>query len=283
MTSESNRFGRRKPCLRRPPQTSLIGCQVSSIATYRVWPLALLLCRLSLARAFRQSGLGPLWNSIGVAVAVAAVGTLFGTILRRQLVSFDTYVDSLAAGLVIWSFLSAVVGENSIAFARWMPILRHSNISLSVITLSVFLHHLPVLALNLGLFLLLQYLFLGFTPTILPLAASLLLLLVNVAWMGAAAMVLGARFRDVGQLIANLLQITFLLTPILWPPYFLGRFEYLLLLNPFHHLLSTVGAAAIGNVAPAVNWWVSLAMALTGGLASVGLYRWSRPRWPYWI
>ncbi|WP_096704956.1 hypothetical protein [Magnetospirillum sp. 15-1] len=179
----------------------------------RNWPLALLLSRLALTRAFRPSGLGPLWNTIGIAFAVASVGLLFGTILRRQLVSFDAYIRQLTAGLVLWAFLSAVVGESSIAFARWMPILRHSSISLSTIALSVFLRHLPVLALNMGFFLLPQYLLLGQLSAALQLAASILLL-ANVAWLGTAAMVLGARFRDIGQLIANLLQVTFLLTPI---------------------------------------------------------------------
>lgn len=249
----------------------------------RTWPLALLLCRLGFARAFRQSGLGPLWNTVGVGVAVLTVGTLFGTILRGQLVSFDSYVDRLAAGLISWTFLSAVVGETSISFSRWMPILRHSPVSLAVIALAAFLRHLPVLALNLALFLVLQFLFLGLTPSPLPLLGSVALLLANVAWLGIIAIVLGARFRDIGQLVPNLLQIVFLLTPILWPPYFLGRFEYLLQFNPFHHLLSIFAAAAEGRAAPAVNWWVSLSLAAAGSAAAAALYRWSRPRWPYWI
>jgi lipopolysaccharide transport system permease protein len=246
-------------------------------------PLALLLARLALTRAFRHSLLGPLWNSVGVALAIASIGLLFGTILRRQLDSFEAYVDHLAAGLVMWAFLSAVIGESSIAFARWMPILRHSAISLPTIAASIFLRHLPVFAVNLCLLLGLRFLLLDHPPAFPALAAAILLLLANVAWLGMAAMALAARFRDLGQLLPSLLQFAFLLTPILWPPYFLGRFEYLLLFNPFHHLLSIFADAMAGETAPAVNWMVGIGMALSGGAGAAVLLRWSRPRWPYWI
>lgn len=246
-------------------------------------PLAMLLAQLTLARTFSRSGLGPLWSTLGVALAVATVGLLFGTILRSQLLSFESYMANLASGLVMWTFLSAVVGEASIVFARWMPILRHSTISMSVIALSVLLRHLPVLAVNLGLLLVLQYLLLGLAPAALPLLGAVLLLLVHAAWLGLATMVLGARFRDIGQLVGNLMQIAFLLTPILWPPYFLGRFEYLLLFNPFHHLLSVFTAAAAGRTAPALYWELGGGLAVLGCLGASLLYRWSRNRWPYWI
>lgn len=246
-------------------------------------PLALMLTRISLVRAFRRSGLGPLWNTVGVLFTVGVIGLLFGTILRRQLTSFEDYVNALASGLVMWSFLSAVACDSSIAFARWMPILRHSTISFSVISMSVLLRHLPVLALNAMLLFALQFALLGLTPAPLHMLAALALLVVNVSWIGVLTMVLGARFRDIGQLVPNALQITFLLTPILWPPYFLGRFEYLLLFNPFYYQLSIFTSAAAGAEAPASHWLAATAMAAAGSVLALVVYRSSRHRWPYWI
>lgn len=246
-------------------------------------PLALMLTRISLVRAFRRSGLGPLWNTVGVLFTVGAVGLLFGTILRRQLTSLEDYVNTLASGLVMWTFLSAVAGDSSIAFARWMPILRHSTISFSVIALSVLLRHLPVLALNVAVLFILQFALLGLKPAALPMLAALVLLIANVAWIGVLSMVLGARFRDIGQLVANAMQIAFLMTPILWPPYFLGRFEYLLLFNPFHYLLSIFTMSAAGAEAPTFHWLIATFMAVVGGALALMVYRSSRHRWPYWI
>lgn len=253
------------------------------LATAARLPLALLLTRISMVRAFRRSGLGPLWSTIGVLVTVAAVGLLFGTILRRQLDSFETYVAALASGLVMWTFLAAVANDSSIAFARWMPILRHSRVSFSVIALSILLRHLPVLALNMALLFGLQYLFAGHAPHPWAMPAATLLVIANTAWVGILSLIMGARFRDIGQLVASALQIAFLLTPILWPVYFLGRFEWLLLFNPFYYLLSVFSAAAAGEVAPALHWAVVAAMAAAGGALAFKVYRSSRRRWPYWV
>lgn len=246
-------------------------------------PLALLLTRISLVNAFRRSGLGPLWSTVGVLFTVGSVGLLFGTILRRQLNGFEDYVMALASGLVMWTFLSAVASDSSIAFARWMPIIRHSTISFSVIALSVLLRHLPVLGLNSVVLFVLQFALLGRAPSLWSMLAALALLIVNVAWIGVLSLVLGARFRDVGQLVANVMQIAFLLTPILWPPYFLGHYEFLLLFNPFYYQLSVFTSAAAGTAAPAFHWAASIGLAVGGSVLAVGLYRWSRHRWPYWI
>ena len=238
---------------------------------------------MSAVRACRRSGLGPLWNTVGVLMAVATVGMLFGTFLRRQLGNVEDYVNALAAALVMWSFLSAVTNDSAIAFARWMPVIRHSPLSFSVIALSVLLRHLPVLLINVALLVMVQAVLLGRWPAFPLLAAAMILLVANVGWMGICALVLGARFRDIGQLVANALQIAFLLTPILWPPYFLGRFEYLLLLNPFYSLLSVFSGAAMNLPIPADHWLAALVMTGLGGGAALTLYRWSRRRWRYWI
>ncbi|WP_170958793.1 ABC transporter permease [Magnetospirillum sp. 15-1] len=245
--------------------------------------LAFLLARISLVSAFRRSGLGPLWSSVGVLFTVSAVGLLFGTMLRSLLTNFDDYVCTLAAGLVMWTFLSAVANDGAIAFARWMPILRHSRISLPVIAMSILLRHLPVLGLNIVLLVAAQSVLLGRTAEALPMLGAALLLVANIFWIGALALVLGARFRDIGQLVPATMQIAFLLTPILWPPYFLGRFEYLLAFNPFYFQFSVFTAAIAGLQVPPHHWAMAAGMALAGGGLTLGVYRWSRPRWPYWI
>ncbi|KIL99587.1 O-antigen export system permease protein RfbD [Paramagnetospirillum magnetotacticum MS-1] len=246
-------------------------------------PLALLLARISLVNAFRRSGLGPLWSSVGVLVAVGTVGLLFGTMLRSLLISFEDYISTLAAGLVMWTFLAAVANDSAIAFARWMPILRHSRISMPVIALSVLLRHLPVLGLNIALLIVLQHAVLGRAVEPLPMLGAVLLLVANVYWIGALAFVLGARFRDIGQLVPAVIQLAFLLTPILWPPYFLGRFEYLLSFNPFYFQFSILMAAAAGIQVPSYHWITAMGLAVAGGALTLGVYRWSKFRWPYWI
>lgn len=242
-----------------------------------------LLARQGLRGAMNRTGLGPFWNSIGTIVVIATVGLLFGTILKQQLVSFETYVSTLAAGLVLWGFLAAVANENAVAFAHWMTVIRYCPVPLTVICLSILFRHLLIFGINLVVVLLAQWLLLGTVPNILVLGVATLLTVIHVAWIGGVAVVLGARFRDVGQLLAKVLQLAFLLTPILWPPYFLGRYEYLLAFNPLYYPLSVFTKAMIGGT-PASDLWIgSLIMALSGSLLAIGLLRWSRHRLYFWI
>lgn len=45
---------------------------------------------------------------------------------------------------------------------------------------------------------------------------ALLIVLLNIAWIGAVVAVVGARFPDVSQLVGSALMFSFLFTPIIW-------------------------------------------------------------------
>jgi ABC-2 type transport system permease protein/lipopolysaccharide transport system permease protein len=56
-----------------------------------------------------------------------------------------------------------------------------------------------------------------------------------------------ARFRDIPQIVASVVQIVFFLTPIMWKPEFLGQRSYLVAVNPFFHLIEMVRAPLLGH------------------------------------
>lgn len=267
--------------LTKSPACEGVSVSQSTLSSWVV--LTGLLARQGLRGAMSRTSLGPFWSSIGTIVVIAAVGLLFGTILKQQLVSFETYVSTLAAGLILWGFLAAVANENAVAFARWMTVIRYCPVPLPVICLSILSRHLLVFGINLVVLLLAQWLLLGTIPNALALCAATLLTVITVAWIGGVAIVLGARFRDVGQLLSKVLQLAFLLTPILWPPYFLGRYDYLLTFNPLYYPLSVFTSAITGGLTTPGQWIGSMAMALSGSLLAVGLLCWSRHRLYFWI
>lgn len=245
--------------------------------------LASLLARISLERSFRRSIFGPFWNSVGVLIAVVAIGLLFGTVLRQQLRDFDSYVLELATGLVLWAFLSGVVNESCVAFARWMPVLRHAKVAPLAVGGSILLRHLPVLFVNLLMLIVLQFVLAGIAPAPLQMVLATSLLIFGAAALGSIVLVLGARFRDIGQLVPAAMQLSFLMTPILWPPYFLGRFEYLLLFNPFNHLLSVFRSASMGMEGRPLDWALAVAVTGCGAVLAAALYRYAGRQRAYWI
>ena len=87
-----------------------------------------------------------------------------------------------------------------------------------------------------------------------------------------AAIVLGplcARFRDITQLVATVMQILFFLTPIFWVPGASLSRPIVLDLNPFYHLIEIVRKPLMGEFPSATNWSVTLGLLVVLGVAAV--------------
>ena len=70
---------------------------------------------------------------------------------------------------------------------------------------------------------------------------------------------LSARFRDLPQIVAAVMQIAFYITPIIYRPNALNRFSFIVKLNPLAHLIELVRAPLIGQVPSAMTWAVTAA------------------------
>jgi lipopolysaccharide transport system permease protein len=238
---------------------------------------------VDIAASFRRTGLGPLWVSLGLALATAAMGLLFGTVLRQQLPDYTIYVPYLAAGMIAWTLLAGILHQTASQTWQFMAQLRHASLPLAANVLRQVLWQLLILAQNILIAVLAQAALLGtVTLTPLPLLGGILLLTANAAWMALLIGLLCARFRDLPQLVAWVVHLAFFLTPILWPVFFLGRFEWLADINPFHQLVELVRRPLLGEAVPQAAWLGGLLLLGLGGGGSLLLYRRLRWRLPYW-
>lgn len=245
--------------------------------------LALLMARIDCANSIRHSVLGPLWGTVGLAAAIALLGLFFGTILKKELTGYADYMQSLALGLIVWSFLSNVANEACAATIRWLPTFRHSALPPPALALSILVRHLGMLVINLALFLVVQALVLDSTPNLAEGVAGVLLLAAHGGWIAPLMTILAARFRDIGQLLSGGLHVAFFLTPIVWVEHFMGRYQYLLDFNPFYHLLSLVRRPLSGLPLEPGVWLGCAALAVAGTAATAAALAYGRRRLPYWI
>jgi ABC-type polysaccharide/polyol phosphate export permease len=91
-----------------------------------------------------------------------------------------------------------------------------------------------------------------------------LLLLANISWISLAAGMASARFRDIPQIVASVIQFAMFMTPVFWLPG--GRLldHAVLLLNPFYHLLTVVRAPLLGQEVAPLTYGVLVAAAVLG-------------------
>jgi lipopolysaccharide transport system permease protein len=232
---------------------------------------------------YRRSALGPFWLTISMGVMIATIGIVFGQIFEAPMQEFLPF---LAAGMIFWTFISAVVTEGCAGFISVEAIIKQLPIPLFVHILRVVWRNVLILGHNIVI-LPLVFLAVGkpVEPVIFLSVAGFLMIVLNLAWIALILGMLCARYRDLPQIIASVLQVVFYLTPIMWMPSLLPRRAglYLLNANPIFHVLEIVRAPLLGQFPTAINWLVATVLALFGwGLTLVVYGRYKR-RIPYWL
>jgi ABC-type polysaccharide/polyol phosphate export permease len=112
---------------------------------------------------------------------------------------------------------------------------------------------------------------------------GLLVIGLNLVWIGTALAVLNTRFRDVAQLVETALQIAVFATPIMWPVSALGGREFIADVNPIYHLIELMRAPLLGDMPSTLSWLVAVGVAAVGLVFAALLLRRVDRRIVYWL
>jgi len=251
-----------------------------ALAKYR---LALIFGWQDVAQRYRRSRVGAFWLTLNMAVFIGALGLIFGTLFKSDMREFLPY---LCAGIISWGFISTCLSEGCTAFSSSdgiilqvrMPLFTHIMRALwrNVI---IFAHNIvifPVIALILSR---------GINFNIIWALPGFLLVCMNLAWMMLILAILCARFRDMTQVVTNILQVMFYATPIMWMVKILPEHVSRAFIdwNPFYHFIELVRGPLLGQAPTALDWGIPIALAIVGWGGAVvffGKYRW---RVAYWL
>jgi ABC-2 type transport system permease protein/lipopolysaccharide transport system permease protein len=244
-------------------------------------PLWLAMGSQDVRQRYRRSRIGPFWITLSMGVTVGALGLLYGVLFRQPL---HEYLPYLAAGFVVWGLIAGLITDGSKAFIESEGLIRQLAAPLSIYVyrevwgnLLIFLHNLLVYALVVLMFQSLP------GPVVLLAIPGVAIVLLNGVWLGLLLGLVSARFRDVPQILASIVQVMFFITPILWKVDMLPGRAVLLEANPFYHLLELVRAPLLGSL-PAVESWVFTGFLTAGGwaaaLVAYSVWRW---RIAYWV
>ena len=253
------------------------------VKALKAFRLASMLGWQDVRQRYQRSTLGPFWLTITMGVMVVTIGVVFGQIFKSPM---DQFLPFLAAGLIFWGFISLVITEGCMSFIAAEGIIKQLPIPLFLHVLRMVWRNFVILGHNIIIFPVIL-LFLGKPLTLVALIAipGLMLLLINLTWVALLLAVVCARYRDLPQIIASLLQISFYLTPVIWQPSLLPKRAsfYLLDLNPAFHLLEIVRAPLLGSPPSAMNWSVSMGLALVGWGLTIAVYGIYKRRIAYWL
>lgn len=237
----------------------------------------------------RKSRLGVVWLLSKSVVYVFGLGTFFANM--RQIGGEDATMGEFYAhvglGMVVFTTLMAAINGGSNVFTSNQPFILDGRVRLTDYLMQVLAKaffdmclFLPVLAVAL-------WMAGGVEP--LGLATTVPVLLVvylNALWIAALFGVLGARFPDLGNMVATLSMFAFILTPIIWYPEMMPEGTLrgsLMRFNPLFHFVEVFRAPLLDNaIAPGSLLYVAVFTAC-GVLLSTLVYRWHARHVPLWI
>jgi lipopolysaccharide transport system permease protein len=225
---------------------------------------------------YRGTVLGYLWSLLNPLLLLAVYSVVFTTIMQPRFPTVEVYPLFLFAGLLPWLFASGTLLDAAVVLpdngALLKKVVCPPEVFTAVTVLSHLVHHLlalPILLFGVTAVALAGRLAFPWTIVLLPLA--LLPWLVAVTGGALAISALAVHFRDLKDLLHNLLNLVFFLTPIIYPVSFVpeGPLRWVVQANPFTPLVAVYrGVVLEGRVPGLEDWlgaWLVAGVAMAGG------------------
>jgi lipopolysaccharide transport system permease protein len=192
-----------------------------------------------------RTKLGNLWLGVTNLLSIAVLAIVYGTVFKVP--DFRAYAVFLGVGLVLWNSLSGSINSAPRLFEQSRDSINNINVPPIFYALEewafqvqTFLQSVAMVMLGLS----------WFQPSLLP---NLFLyglpgtvnLVLFMFWLPLIICLLGARYKDIYQLVPIVLQLVFLLSPILYAKSALGSFQWIAAFNPLYQAFSPLRESLI--------------------------------------
>ncbi len=254
---------------------------IEGFLKWRVW---LMLAYQDLKLRYRRSVLGPFWITISMAVTVYSMGYLYSHLFHTDL---QTYFPFLVSGMIAWTLISSLITDVTEALYASDGLIKQIKLPyclyiqrVVVRNIIAFFHNIIVII----PIIIIYHQVAKVNLYTLLLVPGLLLIYFNALVYGLMLSMIGARYRDLVQVIKNLTQVAFFLTPVMWNPQILPEQDrFIVMLNPFYSFVELIRAPLMG-AHPA---WATFAMVavitLIGMVLCLKMFTRYRARIIYWL
>lgn len=252
---------------------------IDGILSWRIW---LLLGWQDIRLRYRRSQLGPFWLTLSMAVTVYSMGFLYGHLFKMDL---QQYFPFLAAGMLIWALVATSVNESTNAFIEGAGYLKQMKLPYITFILRVMVRNIIIFAHNiLAIVPIIIYCHISFGWHTLAIVWGVFIIAVNGTVYGMILAMLGARFRDIAQVIQSVIQVIFFLTPVMWMPKLLpAKYLFVMDFNPFAQFIELVRVPLMGAWPSFHTITFTLGLTIFGLIAMILLFARVRHRIIYWL
>ena len=197
---------------------------------------------------------------MSMAITVYTIGFLYAHLFRTGIAQ---YYPFLVAGMLSWSLIANIIPELGETFITSDSLLKQIKLPYTLYIHRVVARNIIIFFHNLAVII---PIWLWFPESArvnlqtLFLIPSLFIIYVNAVSVGLILAMIGARYRDMAQVIKSLIQVAFFVTPIMWNPTILPiKYQQFMYFNPFYIFVELIREPLIGFPIS----WITLSIALT--------------------
>jgi ABC-type polysaccharide/polyol phosphate export permease len=256
--------------------------QLSLLDHWRVW---VNLGIRDIRGRYRRTVIGPFWTVLSSFIMIISLGLVYALLWKVEVREFLPY---FCAGYITWILFTTNINESCSAFINAEAIIKTLSLPYLVHLLRVIWRNLMVFGHNLVVYAAVLFYFDNWPGwTLLWVPIALLLLSLNVLWIGMVVAILASRFRDLIQVVASIMQVLFFITPIFWPVDKLNDAPLAKFVlsdaNLAFHLVEVVRAPLSGRDIPSLTLAIMIFSAIAGNLGAMMFFNRLRSRIAYWL
>ena len=218
---------------------------------------------------YRGSFLGFFWSFVNPLMLLLIYSFVFATILQNRTEGIQPYAVFMFTGLLPWTWFQSSMNEATGSLISGGNLIKKVLFPAEVLPIVTILANMAHFMLGLPI-LIIFMIYYGVTPDWIELPWFLVVLVVQFIFTTALALLLSAlavHFRDVKDLVSNLLTFWFFTTPIIYSYQQYLEYKKYFDLNPFTHLVISYQEILFFQGPFGHKWWL-----LALGAASIVLF-----------
>jgi len=256
---------------------SIIEDLYSGILKYPIW---ISLAHQEIKQRYRRSLLGPIWITINLGITLLAIGPLYAIIFNQ---SIPSYFPQLAVGYILWAYISSTLTDSCNAFKSMDKFIKQIKLPYSLYIYLVIYKNNILLIHYLFLLIPIFILYIELNYYALLSLAGFILVIINLIPLCLILSISCSRYADIAQLVSSTLQLSFFITPILWPPKLLGNFLYLQNFNFFYHMIEVIRYPLLGTLPPIFSVCFLFISSILLSISAIFIFYKTRNSISYWF
>jgi ABC-type polysaccharide/polyol phosphate export permease len=252
---------------------------IDGLLAFRIWTR---LGWQEVKRRYRRTVFGPFWTTLSIGMFIGGMVFIWAPLFHADVRS---YLPFLSAGLVAWTFATALITEGCGTYTAGVSLITQLNFPYTVLNFMVVWRNIIVFFHNVLIVVVVVIaLQVPVSWKTLLLFPGIAIVAVNGAWMTVLFGMLSARFRDIPPFVGNLMQILMFVTPVFWFASQLGGSSQVVIkINFMYHLIEVMRAPMLGTAPSPISYAVTLGLAVIGWVVTFDIYARFRRRIPYWL